>query len=112
LWRSETFRLDSCHGEFVASLAWTETPLVLPQRTEIDGMLLAESSASAAPDPLYLDSGSAPQAILHQTPGLFRLIGPHDTAEFLDLQRPFFFQDTAHTYFVGSGCVPPPSPIK
>ena len=119
-WPAAEFRFDACHG----------TPTVhglsigmgdLPPVVHMDGTLLKATQfeesnlvGDATGDELVLFTGNFPTTgvaeptfdtkknnirTLNRTPGAFRVVAPHQDQQFI-LQRPFFFQDDARTYFV------------
>lgn len=94
------FALDDCSGDLVT--LGVGFPLMIPfqlqapAHTQIQNMMIEEFPFDYT---LSLTDGGDP--ILDRTPGVFRLLAPHQDSQFTP-QSPFFFQDGQRTYFVSN----------
>lgn len=96
------FMLDDCNGDIVAvpvaqvTHGMVPTELVQYSNTKIQSMQFVENSGEYALITLPPGRGDH---ILSRTPGVFRLLAPHQDIQFT-FQSPFFFQDGQRVYFV------------
>ena len=93
------FTLDGCHGDLsakpVASTMMVPMQLELIGNTQFQNMMLVEK-----PGDHSLSVGiNQSETLLRLTPGIFRLLVPHQDSHFTR-ESPFFFQDGQRTYFV------------
>ncbi len=97
------FVLDNCNGNLVRPV---EQEHMIPAEleplpgTRIENMMFVEEMEPS--DHALIvgkDERDASIILLEHTPGIFRLLAPHQGARF-SLQSPFFFQDGQRTYFV------------
>lgn len=97
---SGQFAMDDCSGDLVT--LGVEFPPMSPEQlealthTRIQNMMFEEQ-----PGEHWLTISTRRDPILDRTPGVFRLLAPHQDPWF-NPQSPFFFQDGQRTYFVSS----------
>ncbi|MFL5694644.1 MAG: neuraminidase-like domain-containing protein, partial [Ktedonobacteraceae bacterium] len=104
-WPIGEFRLEGCYDEPLSFPLSGDKPLVSPSRSTIKNMMLVEDQeqedVEGADDGLYILTDPAKDAgdpILGKTPGIFRLLYPHQIESFISPL--FFYQDKAKTFFV------------
>jgi len=104
-WPIGEFRLEGCNDEPLSFLFSGDKPLVAPPRSTIRNMMLVEDQeqedVEGADDGLYILTNPANDTgdlILGKTPGIFRLLYPHQIESFMTPL--FFYQDKAKTFFV------------
>ncbi len=68
-------------------------------KTKMEAMMCVEGEDSG--DQLYLPYDGTCYPALNKTPGMYRLLVPHQEEDF-NAQRPFFFQDETRTFLVTS----------
>jgi hypothetical protein len=105
-WPIGEFRLEGCSDEPLSFPLSGDNPLVAPSRSTIKDMMLVEDQdqedvEGADDDGLYILTNPANDTgdiILGKTPGIFRLLYPHQVESFMTPL--FFYQDKAKTFFV------------